>query len=145
MQNDINKPKLKYPPEIIKINDNNYISIAEYEKRNSTFYDVIFNNNGKEIFIGRYIKDFDIVKVMYKDGKILVYIDKYIKEKKGLYITDIYTLYDILDDVHYNESKEEMLRIFDPSLSDEFLINKNKILQRSDIEKKVLNKKNKIK
>ena len=145
MQNNINTPKLKYTPDIIKINENNFISISEYEKRNTTYYDIIFNNNGKEIFIGRYIKEFEPIKAMYNEGKILVYTDKYIQDKQQSYITNIYTLYDILDDVHYNETEEEMLKIFNPNLSDEYLMNKNKIVQRSDIEKKILIKKDKIK
>ena len=129
--NDINKPQLKYEPTIIRIDDKNYVSISEYSKRGNSFYDVIFNNNGKEVFIGRYNKILDNVKVMYNNGKILVYSDI-----KNNLIIKVYSLYDILDDTHYSLSEVEALQLFNPDLDTSFLKNKDRSVVRTDVEKR---------
>ena len=94
---DINEEKIKWEPLIIKIDEKNYIKKIDLEKRGNSFCDIVFNNCGKEIFIGRYESDSKNIKVLYKNGRILVYSDKFIKEK--MQITDVHTLYDIADDV----------------------------------------------
>jgi len=132
---NINELKLKNKPQITKIDDNNYISIAEYKKRQTSFFEVVFNNRGKEILLGRYINEFDNIKAMYKDGKILVYSDEFIRGE-GIKIVDVKDLYDILDDTFYCVSKLEALNIFDSSIDSSYLKDKQKSTIRKDIEKK---------
>lgn len=133
-------PKLKYNPDIIKIDDNNFISISEYTLKLNTFFDVIFNNNGKEIFVGRYMKEFENIGALYNHGKILVYTYKYISEKYKDYIVKVHTLYDILDDFHYITTEENALEIFDPEISKDYLEDKDRMTFRIDINKKNKNK-----
>lgn len=136
-KNDFNKPKLIYQPKIIKINDGSYVSVSEYEMRgNKCFFDVELNIPSKKIFIGRYIKEYNNVTAKYKDGKILVCNEEFIQEDKKMNITDVYTLYDILDDTHYNLTKIQALNLFDQSINSTYLKDKNKSILRSDIEKK---------
>ena len=129
-----NEEKLKCEPEIIKIDDNNYIRKIDLEKRGNSFCDIIFNNCGKEIFIGRYENDLNNIKVLYKNGRILVYSDKFVKEK--MQVTDVHTLYDIADDVCYSMNESELLKLFDSELDTSYLKNTNKLIVRSDVEKR---------
>ena len=131
-----NKEKIKWEPEIIKIDDNNFIKKIDLEKRGNSFCDIVFNNCGKEIFIGRYESDSQNVKVLYKNGRILVYSDQFIREKEKVYITDVHTLYDIVDDVCYSMKESDLLKLFDPELDVSYLKQTNKLIVRSDVEKR---------
>ena len=131
-----NEEKIKYEPQIINIDEKNYIKKIILEKRGNEFTDVIFNNCGIEKFIGRYNNDIQNIKVLYNNGRVLVYSDKYIKEKNGVQITNVYTLYDILDDVCYSMTEEDLLKTFDPTLDSSYLKNSNKLIIRSDVEKR---------
>ena len=131
---DINEEKIKWEPLIIKIDEKNYIKKIDLEKRGNSFCDIVFNNCGKEIFIGRYESDSKNIKVLYKNGRILVYSDKFIKEK--MQITDVHTLYDIADDVCYSMNESELLNLFDSELDSSYLKNTNKLIVRSDVEKR---------
>lgn len=134
LNNMVNEKKLKYKAEIVNINENNYISVSEYEKRGNSFFDVVFNNNGKEIFIGRYNKELKKINVKYNNGKILVFTNDFIKDK-GVFITDVLSLYDVLDDTFYSVTKLEALNVFDPTIDSSYIKNKNKLIVRDDIEK----------
>ena len=63
-----NEKKLIGTLNKININSTNYISIGEFQKRNSEFYEVIYNNNGKEIFLGRFVKEYEklIERILWK-------------------------------------------------------------------------------
>jgi len=130
-----NNLELRYQPEIIKINDKNYISIYEYRKDLNILFDIIFNNNGKEIFIGRFIKELNNIRAKYNNGKILVYETSFIKNIKENHITKVYALYDIVDDTFYSVTEEEALVLFDLNLCTKHLKNKDKSLIRTDLEK----------
>lgn len=132
----INEEKIKWEPQIIKIDEKNYIKKIDLEKRNNNFSDVIFYNCGKEIFIGRYECDTKNIKILYKDGRILVYSDQFIEEKNGLQITNVHTLYDVVDDVCYSMKEDELLKTFDVNLDASYLKRTNKLIVRSDVEKK---------
>lgn len=135
---DIYIPKLKYKPDIIKIDDNNFITISEYTRRLDAFFDVVFNNHGKEIFIGRYKKDYDNIRAAYNNGRILVYTDKYVSEYRKDFVIKVHTLYDILDDLHYILKEEDALELFDPNTSKEWLMEKDNLMLRTDAEKKYI-------
>lgn len=126
---------LRYKPEIIRINDKNFISIYEYKKDLNILFDVIFNNDGKEIFIGRFIKEFNNIRAKYHNGKILVYETSFIKKIKENHITKVYALYDIVDDTFYSVTEEEALVLFDLNLCTKHLKNKDNSLIRTDLEK----------
>lgn len=128
--------KIKWEPEIIKINEQNYIKKIELEKRGNSFCDIIFNNSGKEIFIGRYENESKNIKVLYKAGRILVYSDEFIKEKEKVQVTQVHTLYDIVDDVCYSMKEGELLNLFDSNIDQTYLKKNNKLVVRSDVEKK---------
>ena len=133
---DINKPKLKYEPDILNIGKDLYVSVAEYQKRGDSFFDIILHNKEKEIFIGRYSTDLHNINVMYNNGTILVYSRQFIKERNNNFIVKVHSLYDILDDVHYSLTEEEALTLFDPQLDTTFLKDKTKSTIREDVEKK---------
>ena len=124
-----------YEPEIIKINENNYIKISEYKYKTNTYFEVIFNKNGEEIFIGRYDKEYDKVKAQYKDAKILIYIDKFINEKKDIFITKVLGLYDILDQTFYCVTEEEALNMFDFNIDTTYLKTKDRMLKERNYRK----------
>ena len=131
-----NEEKIQGEPLKIKIDNNNFIKKTDIEKRGNIFADVVFNNNGKEVFIGRYNNDCQNIKVLYNNGKILVYSNKFIKEKNAMHITAVHTLYDLLDDVCYSMSEEELLKTFDSTLDASYLNKSNKLIVRSDVEKR---------
>ena len=51
-------------------------------------------------------------------------------------ITDVHTLYDIADDVCYSMNESELLNLFDSELDSSYLKNTNKLIVRSDVEKR---------
>ena len=136
MKYDINIPKLLEEPTIIEIGDASSIKVFYYEKRNTKYYDVILDANGKETFLGRYVREYNKVKAKYKDGRILIYNDIINASKREFEITKILALYDILDDVFYSCTEEEALNLFDNQLETNFLENKDNLIVRSDIEKR---------
>lgn len=123
-------------PIIYKIDDNNYIKTQLLEKRGTKFYDVVFYNNGKEIFIGRFFNDLDNLKVAYNKGNILIYCDKYNEKEHKYNIVEVISLYNIIDDTFYSVTEEEALSIFDDKLISVFLKNKDKRINRNDLEKR---------
>lgn len=136
MSNSIsNEKKLIGTPNKININSTNYISIGEFQKRNSEFYEVIYNNNGKEIFLGRFVKEYEKLNVSYNNGKILIFMENRLKNNIFA-ITKVLALYEILDDTFYSVSEEEALKIFDPNLNSQFLKHKNNLIAREDLEKR---------
>jgi len=125
-------------PMIYLIQGKNYIKTQLFQKRNAQFYDVIFYNNGKKIFIGRYNNDYDNFRVAYNKGKILLYSDNYEetnKESKYV-ITNVISLYDILDETFYSVTPEEALDIFAPNLSEFYPKKNEKPIHRIDLEKR---------
>lgn len=117
--------------KILRISDNNYIEMFERENKGNVFYDILFDNHGKEIFIGRYAQELGTINAIYNSGMILIYSAS-VDNK----ITRVYTLYDILDDTHYSSTELEALNLFDPNLDGSSLKTPHRLLIRSDIEKK---------
>ena len=130
-----NEPKLLGPIETIKISENLTIKKGLYEKRGNAFYDISIVLLDKEIFIGRFPKDFNDIKIKYKDGKILVYYDELNEEYEKKIIIKVFSLYDIIDDVFYSCTEEEALTKFDDNIDTSYLKNRNNYIYRSDIEK----------
>ena len=130
-----NETKLVYLFETIKINEKSFINIKLNEKRNNKFFDVIFNLNGKEIFLGRFAKDFNIINAKYKDGKILIYYENFNQNKHCMTINKVLSLYDILDDTFYSCTEIEALNIFDSSIDSSYLKQPENLIHRSDVEK----------
>ncbi len=135
MLSSIYKAKLIYEPEIIKINDNNYIKVSQYSYRNNTYYEVIFNNNGKDIFIGKYDTENQAVNAKYNNGKILIYTYDYVGENHNLGITKVLNLYDVLDETFFCVTEEEALCIFDDNIDSSNLKNKDRIIKERNHRK----------
>lgn len=133
---DINIPKQLDNSDILKISDKAYVSSTLYEKRGNKFYDVVFVNNEKEYFIGRFINKEQPIKIGYNNGKILIYLDSFNNEIKKMVITKVISLYDILNDITYACTEEEALNLFDESISTEHLKNKDSLIIRNDVEKR---------
>jgi len=136
MDYDRNKEKLIYTVSKIKISEDAFIEIKEYEKRGTRFHDVIFKLKEKEIFLGRFIKIYNTVKANYKDGKILLYHEEYNEKNKEMNIIKVLSLYNILDDIFYSCSEVEALNIFDPLLDSSGLKTPDYLIYRSDLEKR---------
>lgn len=136
-KNSLYTPIPIYEPRIVKVNNNSYIKIQLYEKKNLKYYDIIFSDNGIEKFIGRFDTDIDNLNVIYKNGKILVYNDKYIPKYNTVNIVNVLALYDILDGVTVACTQEEALKLFDKNINYTCLVNPNQSIIRSDIEKKL--------
>ncbi len=134
---DINTPKLLYPKDIIKIGENAQINIGTYEKRRDVFQDVILELNNKEIFLGRFNKDENKLIVKYKDGKILIGYQEFKKETEDMRIIKVLSLYEMLDDTFISCTEKEALNMFDPNIDDSYLKNKDSLIHRADIEKKI--------
>lgn len=133
---DINTPKLLYKKDIIKIGENAQITIGIYEKRRDVFQDVVLELSGKEIFLGRFNKDENMLTVKYKDGKILIGYQEFKKEVEDMRIIKVLSLYEMLDDTFISCSENEALNMFDPSIDNTYLKNKDALMHRADIEKK---------
>lgn len=131
---DINEPVLM-SLDVKKISDNSSIDIELYEKRKRKFYDVILNLPDKKIFIGRFIKEFDNISVDYNNGKVLIYIEKFIRQISTMKITKVLTLYDIVDDTCYSVTELEALSIFNKNIDSNYLEKKDNYIYRTDIEK----------
>ena len=136
MSNNIsNEKKLISLVNKIIINNTNYITICEFQKRNCEFYEVVFNNNGNEIFLGRFIKESDKLNARYSDGKILIFMEDVIENEIHA-VTKVLGLYEILDDTFYSLTEENALKTFDSNLNSNYLKNKNNLIAREDLEKK---------
>lgn len=120
----------------IKLSDNIFIKKIDFDFRGNQYCDIILNNNGKEIFIGRYGNCLKNIQVLYNNGKILVSANKLKSDLKEPKIAYVHTLYDILDDTHYSTTQIELLNSFDPSIDSSSLKEPNKIIVRSDMEKR---------
>lgn len=130
---NINIPRLLGPVDEIKIGESATIEKGLYEKRGNQFYDIKLKLQDKEIFLGRFNKTFDRINTKYKDGKILIFNEKFIND--GMKIVIVLSLYDIADDIFYSCTEEEAIQIFDPSIDCSNLKNKNRNILRTDIEK----------
>ena len=135
-ETDINAQKLLYDKDIIEIGDNVKISIGTYEKRNNIFQDVILELKDKEVFLGRFNKEDRPLTVKYKDGKVLIGYQELKKEVKGIRMVKVLSLYEMLDDTFYSCTEKEALNMFDSSMDDTYLKNRDSLIHRSDIEKK---------
>lgn len=131
--------KLKSPLNIIKINTNNYIVIGEYETKGNDFFDVIFFNNGKEIFLGRFNGDLKKINAQYNNEKIIIYNEEKLESNECV-ITNVLSMYNIIDDTFYSVSEEEAIKLFDSNINSLHLKNKNNLINRSDIRKKQIQK-----
>lgn len=125
---DINEPKPIGDPDIITIDKNLIIEIQNYKKRGEKYCDVTLINSltDDEKIIGRFMEPISRIKVLYNDGKLLIYNDKFNNDEKKDVITKVLALYNIIDDVVYSESQEEMLNIFDENINSSYLEDKNK-------------------
>lgn len=133
---NINVPKQIGSPEVLEIGENIYVSTTLYEKRGNRFYDVSFINKDKEFFIGRFDKEDSAIKIDYKDGKILIYLNSFNRECEKMVITKVLSLYDILDDTTYACTEEEALKLFDNNIDTKYLQNKDNLIIRRDVEKR---------
>ena len=127
-------------PQIIKINDSSMIEIGQYRKLNDIYYTVVLKLKNKEIFLGKFSKDYSGFKVQYNNGKILIYTDIFDRESYSFKINRVLSLYEILDDLFYSCTEFEALEIFDPTIDKSFLENKDRSIFRNDSEKKRRNK-----
>ena len=127
-------------PQIIKINDSSMIEIGQYRKLNDIYYTVVLKLKNKEIFLGKFSKDYSGFKVQYNNGKILIYTDIFDRESYSFKINRVLSLYEILDDLFYSCTELEALEIFDPTIDKSFLKNKDRSIFRNDSEKKRRNK-----
>lgn len=136
MTDNLNIPKLIDAIEITKIGKNSHIGVGLYEKRNNKFYDVVLKLNDKEIFIGRFNKEFNKLRVKYADGKILVYYDEFSKQSNKMEIIKVLSLYDILDNTFYSCTEIEALELFDKDINSSNLKDKDNYIRHSDCEKR---------
>ena len=123
-------------PLIYLIQGNNFIKIQLFQKRQNQFYDVTFYNNDNEIFIGRFNNDYTNFRIAYNKGKILIYSDNSNEQDKTYAITQVISLYDILDETFYSLTPIEMLETFAPNLSNYYTNKDNKTIHRTDSEKR---------
>ncbi len=133
---NINIPKLLYPKDIIEIGENVKINIGTYSKRNTVFQDVILELKDKEVFLGRFSKEDRPLIVKYKDGKVLIGNQEFKNEVEDMKIIKVLSLYEMVDDTFYSCTEKEALNIFDSSIDDTYLKDKDAFIHRSDIEKK---------
>lgn len=135
---DINSPRLIGDPIITEISENIMVETQNYIFRYEKYTDVILINilTNEQYFIGRFKEPQSKVKILFNDGKILVYNDKYNYEKNNNVITNVLALYSILDDSIYAETEENALNIFNKDLDSSFLENKDRLLIEIDIERK---------
>ena len=140
MNNDpylgIKRPMALYEPRKIIIDSNRYINIQLYEKNRIKYYEVVFYDNGKEIFLGNYYKDDSIFEVSYKNGKVLIHNDEFIQEIRKVQIIEVFALYDVCDGIFYYCTEEEAIKVFDERLDTSSLKRKNNKLLRNDFRKK---------
>lgn len=123
-------------PDIYQINKTSYVGVQLREKRGNKFFDVLLINNDKEIFLARIRKELYNLKILVNNNKILIYSDEFDSINKKMQIIKVYSLYDIEDDIFYSCKEIEALNIFDDTIDNNYLINKNNNIARSDIEKK---------
>lgn len=134
IRNNINEPQKVGTPDRQVISKNIFITIQEYELRGNRFVDIVLNKDEEEKFLGRFINEENKVKTKYNNGKILMYLDKFIENK--MQVTKIFSLYDILDDTFYSVTELEALNLFDKNIDANYLKNKDNLIVRTDLEKK---------
>ena len=141
-EKELNGPdvvELEGDRHIDKIGENAKIEIRHYRKKGETYYVVIFKIDEREVFLGKFPDDIEQLKADYVNGKILIFTDVF-DQVSGLFKVDqVFSLYDILDDTFYSCTEAEALKTFDPFVDRKFLKNKDRLIARSDIEKKKRN------
>lgn len=129
-------PKLKYSPEIIKINDKMSIEVSEYYYRLNEYYEIVLKSDKYSFFLGRFYKIYDNIFVDYKDGKILISFKEFSAESNKMEIIKILSLYEIIDDLYYSCKEIDALELFDSEIDKKYLKNPNNYIYREDIVKK---------
>jgi len=130
------KENALFERKIIKIDEKNFISSQLFEYRGKSYYDVIFNNDGKEKFIGRFENNNSTFETIYKDGKILICYLEYNNDNLNMCISKVACLYDMVDDTYFACTEEQAISIFDESYQLVNLKNKKNCIVRSDLIKK---------
>ena len=133
----------------IKVENEDYNIVKIYFKaRNEYYYDIILRarNAKSDIFLGRYMKEYrkyridngkeitDLGKVYfwYKNDKILIFT----RDPVNNNIYRVLSLYNIIDDISYNVTEREALKIFDETLTSDYLKdNGNNSIFRIDDER----------
>ena len=131
-----NNKKILEPIYTLKISDNLIIEKCLYQTTGNTFYEVVLKTDKNEIFIGRFTKELNNLRVTYNNGKILVYYDNFIQEERQMKVIKVLSLYDILDDIFYSCTEEEALNIFNPNIDTNYLEDPDRYIYRSDLEKR---------
>lgn len=132
----IKKPLIVFK-DTKKISDNSYVSIDLYELNRMNYYEVVYHNNDKEIFFGKYYKTDSLLNVAYKDGKILVYTTDYNRDTYKMEIVEVLVLYNIEDDLFYYYTEQDAIKAFDDSLATSNLKNKDRKILLTHIKKRM--------
>lgn len=135
-ETDIYAPKLLFTNEVAKIGENAKILIKKYEIRKNYVEDVVLVYPDKEILLGRFDQDVNILFALYNDGKILVGHKDFKDDVKDMKVIEVDLLYDVADDTFYSCTEKEALSIFDKNIDSSYLKHEDKYIYRDDIEKK---------
>ena len=133
---NIDKPKKIYKnSDSIKIGNQAHIKKDYYKFRGEEFCEIILHTK-EEKFLGKFNKEEDgtYPNVEYKDGNILI---GYKSNKENKYIK-VYNLYNILDDMSCSLTEKEALEKFDSSIDTSLLKTPNKLINRMDVEKRII-------
>ena len=131
------EPKLFLNHDGCVIDENTYVTVDEYTQYDEYYFDILLHKENDIIPLGRYIKESKLILTAYKDKKILIYYADFDPVNGGLNrIVKVVNLYNIDDDMFYNLTEEEALKLFDESIDSSHLYTPEGKLVEFSVDKK---------
>lgn len=121
---------------IDKIDDQLLVRYTIIKVKNDEFIEISLFNSDIEIFIGRFPKENYKLEMKYLNDNLIFYYINFIRNINQLKAIKVLALYNILDDTFYAVTEKDALNLFDNKIDTSYLIDKNNLIIRSDIEKK---------
>ena len=119
------------------INQENKVIVKQFSQYGEEYFDIFLYKNNDELFLGRYLRHINNLRIGYKDGKILIYYGFFDDEtKKYSKVTKVINLYNMEDGLAYVGTEIELLKLFDPSLDTRELLEPNNSVLQYNIDNK---------
>lgn len=113
---------------IIHLTENEVIEKVPVKISEEEFYDVFYKKDNDSIFLGRYLKNFNVLDIDVKGDIILISLKKFFKEESALFPIKILTAFNKGDITLLNIKEGEIAKKFFGEDAIKYLIDSNNYL-----------------
>ena len=113
---------------IIHLTENEVIEKVPVKISEEEFYDVFYKKDNDSIFLGRYLKNFNVLDIDVKGDIILISLKKFFKEESALFPMKILTAFNKGDITLLNIKEGEIAKKFFGEDAIKYLIDSNNYL-----------------